>query len=110
MVHRSQTYYVYSTTELPVNPNRERQQQNIRKNCNDFRVLEDGIVNKEHWFLKATKMDLVGQVKISKDRYAAMLMGYGFMNEPNVNKLKLEPYTEETVEFGGKTYKVSEIV
>ncbi len=37
-------------------------------------------------------MKLEGVVELSKNQYAGMLMGFGFCNEPDVNKLKLKPY------------------
>lgn len=102
LIKRSQEYYVYSTSVMPVNPITKREQllkeKKIRKNSNDFKVLEDGVINKEHWFTESINMELEGVVELSKRDYAGMLMGFGFMNEPDVTKLKIKPYIEKSIE------------
>ncbi len=98
LIKRQQEYYIYSTEEQPINPTKIRKQllkdKKIRKNCNDYQMLEDGFINKEHWFNNPTKMKLEGVVKLSKNQYAGMLMGFGFCNEPNMDTLKLKSYKE----------------
>jgi len=98
LIKRCKDLYVYSTSEAPINPIETRKKllkdKKIRKNCNDFQLLDDGICNKEHWFLNATKMKLEGVVKIPKEDYGRMLMGFGFMGEPDIDKLQLEKYVK----------------
>ena len=102
LIHPSREYFIYSTTEQPVNPIKEREKQlknkQIRKNCNNFNLPPDGFVNKEHWFLSPTNMKLEGVVEIPKNDYLGMMMGFGFCNEPNIDKLKIEPYRPKTLE------------
>ena len=99
LIKRSQEFFIYSTDQQPVNPIKEREkllsEKTIRKNQILFQLPKDGFVNKEHWFLKPTTFELEGVVTIPKDDYLAMLMGLGFMNEPDINKLSLKPYVEK---------------
>jgi hypothetical protein len=99
LIHRSQRYYIYYTEQQPVNPIEERQrrlqEKSIRKTSNDFVFLEDGFANKEHWFLQSTEMTREGMVVLPKEAYLKMLMGFGFMNEPDIDKLNLVPYEPE---------------
>ena len=101
LIKRQREYYLYSTEEQPINPIEVRKrllkEKKIRKNCNDYQMLEDGFINKEHWFVKPTKMKLEGVAKLSKNQYAGMLMGFGFCNETNVNEIELTPYKEKTI-------------
>lgn len=102
LIKRQQTYYIYSTEEQPINPIEIRQkllkEKKIRKNCNDYQLLEDGFVNKEHWFIKPVKMKLEGVVELSKDQYLSMLMGFGWTGEPDIDKLELKPYKKKSIE------------
>jgi hypothetical protein len=102
LIKMQQEYYIYSTEEQPVNPIEIRKkllkEKKIRKNCNDYQMLEDGFINKEHWFIKPVKMKLEGVIELSKKDYAGMLMGFGFCNEPDVDKLKLKPYKKKSIE------------
>lgn len=99
LIHPSQRYYLYATEQRPVNPIEERQrrlqEKSIRKTSNDFVFLEDGFANKEHWFLQPTKMTREGMIVLSKEDYLRMRMGFGFMGEPAIDKLKLVPYEPE---------------
>lgn len=101
LIKRKREYYIYSTEEQPLNPIKMREkllkEKKIRKNCNDYQMLEDGFVNKEHWFIKSITMKLEGVAIIPKKEYAGMLMGFGFCNDPDVNKLKLTPYRKKSI-------------
>jgi len=102
LIKRQREFYVYSTEDSPINPVEMRKrllkEKKIRKNCNNYQMLEDGFVNKEHWFITPTKMKLEGVAKLSKNQYAGILMGFGFTNEPDVNKIELTSYKEKTIE------------
>ena len=68
IIHLDRYFFVYSTTESPVDPTTFRQglidQKKIRKTSNDFRLPSDGFVNKEHWYLTPTLMTLEGYIRI----------------------------------------------
>ena len=102
LIKRQQEYYVYSTEEQPINPVKIRAKllkgKQIRKNCNDYQMLEDGFANKEHWFTTLTKMKLEGEALIPKREYLGMLMGFGFSGEPDMDKIKLTQYRERSIE------------
>jgi len=95
IIHLNRWFYVYSTEDLPIEPQSTREillkEKNITRACNNFKLPPDGIINKEHWFLNQTQMKLEGHVMIPKDDYAAALMGLGMFNYPDIEKLKLIP-------------------
>jgi hypothetical protein len=94
--------YVYSTEEQPIDPQKERErlikEKKIRKSCNDYQLPEDGIINKEKWFMAPIKMKFEGMLVIPKADRLGMLMGFGFTNEPDVRKYELVPYKKQTLE------------
>lgn len=102
LIKRCMEFFVYSTEVKPINPPKTREkllnEKKIRKNCNDYKLLEDGFVNKEHWYIKPIKMAFEGVVKIPKKEYLGMLIGFGFCNDPDLNKMKLKPYKELSIE------------
>jgi len=89
-------FYVYSSEKEPVDPNVERekllQSKAIRKNMNKFRLPPDGQINKERWYIDDTLMKFEGMVEFPKEMRCAALMGFGMLNDPDVNKMVLEPY------------------
>jgi hypothetical protein len=93
MIHLSRFFYVYSSKTAPISPQEMRESllrgKKIPRTRNDFRVPQDGIINKEHWFLNPISMVLEGHIRIPEDDYAAALMGLGMFNYPDVEKLKL---------------------
>jgi len=105
----SNRFYVYSTDKEPVNPNTERErllkEKAIRKNHNLFRLPPDGQVNKEKWYTEKTTMQLEGMVVFPTEMRAMALMGFGFMHDPDVDKMKLEPYKEEEFMLGGRKFR-----
>ena len=102
LIKRQREYYLYSTEEQPINPIKMREKllkdRKIKKNCNDYQMLKDGFINKEHWFLTSTKMKLEGVATVPKKQYAGMLMGFGFFNDPDISKIKLIQYKEKSIE------------
>jgi hypothetical protein len=95
LIHLDRYFYVYSTTEKPIDPTAHRQnlidKKQIRKTSNNFCLPSDGFVNKEHWFLTPTLMTLEGHIRIPEEDYVAALIGLGMFNYPDPNKMKLIP-------------------
>lgn len=87
LIHLNRYFYVYSSEEKPVNPQEIRKRVSGRSN--DYRLPNDGIVNREHWYLKEVRMRLEGYVRIPEEMYAMALMGMGMFNDPDVDKLKI---------------------
>ena len=101
-------FYLYSSEKQPLDPNMERQKlldgKVIRKNQNRFRLPPDGQVNKELWYTEPTPMTLEGIIEIPKEVRLRMLMGFGFMGDPDVEKLELKPCQSEKFMLGGVEY------
>ena len=101
-------FYVYSSEQQPLDPNTERQKlldgKIIRKNQNKFRLPPDGQINKELWYTEPTPMMLEGMIEIPKEVRLRMLMGFGFMGEPDMGKLELIPYHPQKFMIGDQEY------
>jgi hypothetical protein len=107
IIHLDRYFYVYSSTEQPIDPQTQRQvliaQKKIRKSSNDFQLPYDGFINKEHWFLTPTKMILEGHIRIPENDYVGALIGLGMFNYPDPEKMKLIPGIPVFQNYKGKS-------
>ena len=94
VIRRSQNWYVYETTETPIDPVSTREeliaQKKLRKSSNDFRS-PDAEQGAEAWFLEPIKMKYAGMVDIGRDAYVRLIMSMG-MGDGGINykNLKLQ--------------------